>query len=250
MNEYFKKIILSFKPDKESLKKVGEELNKNLFKPTFDWALDKFKSIVTGALDDMKDMLEYSQLSNAHTRELAFGYGFSSSQAFGYDKALQAVGLSSMDDLMYANPQERQQFFEAFEKYSNKYDELYDSGFFEQMQEYQYEMEDFKFEMQMNIVEFFMQNKDTMIDMMEFAIDAAEVIISGFSWLINFLERGHHQSSSERAAAVSDVINSYSTSKSTNVSIDNTFNNVSSTDRSWLAHAGSLTYDQIIKALE
>lgn len=276
MNEYFKKIVLSFVPDKESMQNVSTELGKNLeyafkdsaigkvlaqgftsvlkgdnpLKAIFNTALKEFSNIVHDALDEMSDMLEYSQLSSARTRELAFGYGFSSSQAFGYERALQAVGLESMEDLMYANQQEQAQFREAFSKYTAKYDELYDSGFFEQLQEYQFEMQDFKFEMQQEVIEFFMNNKDTIMTTMRAVMKTSEFVLTALSKIIEFLDSGRIRSSSERSAAVSDIINSYSTSKSTNVKIDNTFNNVSKSDQSWLANAGTMTYEQVIKALE
>lgn len=276
MNEFFKTILLSFVPDKTSLNtvttKLSESVSKafetsslgkiladgfsaaikgdNFIKTMLNSSVVEFGNIVNDALNELDNMLQYSQFSSSRTRELAFGYGFSSSEAFAYERALEAVGLTSMEDLMYANTQEQKQFREAFTKYSEKYDELYDSGFFEKMQEYQFEMQDFKFEMQQEIIEFFINNKDIIMTVMTSVIEMSEAVLTGFAWLIDFFDRSGARSSSDRAAATSDIISQYSTSKSTNVNIDNTFNNVSKIDQPWLARAGSVTYEQIIKALK
>lgn len=199
------------------------------------------KTAFSDAIEEMKSMLEYSQLSNAATREYAFKYGFSSSEAYGFDKALSAVGLSSEEDLFYANTQELQQFRTAFEKYSNRYQELYDKGFFEQMQEYQFEMADFKNEVTLEIVQFFMDNKDTIKTVMKAIIDVSKFIVQALGWIVDLLN-------GPQRATVSEVVTNYRTSN-TNVSVNNSFTNVAKNDETWLVNAGELTYEQIIQAL-
>ena len=188
--------------------------------------ISSIKDLFKNAIDELTNMLEYSQLSNVHTRELAFGYGFSASEAYGWDKAMSMLGFQSEEDLFYANTQELQQFREAFEKYSNYYNELYDSGFFKQMQEFQYEWQDFKNEMQMELISFFMDNKDIIMSAMQGILTITEWVVKGFSWLLSFF--------GEREATTSaDVISQYVTTNqsSTNnntVNQTNTFNNVDS----------------------
>lgn len=260
MDSYTKEIKLEFNA-KESIKKIGEELTSTLstglqktmsaigtdLKNVFNDIVDNFKVSMEDVISEMSDMLDYSQLSSSTTRDLAFGYGFSSSEAYGYEKALSAVGLESEEDLFYANTQELEQFREAFEKYSSQYESLYDSGFFETMQEYQYEMADFKNEMQLEIIEFFMNNKDTIKAGMNAIMDISEVVLKIFGWLVDVFG----SDSNTETAAASDIVSQYTNTNTNNttVSVSNTFNNVAKEDESWLANAGSMTYEQVITAL-
>ena len=188
-------------------------------------------------------------MSNANTRESALQYGFSSSEAYGFEKAKSLLGFDSEEDLFYANTQELQQFRQASEKYSNYYTNLYDSGFFKQLQEYQYEMKDFKQELQMQVIRFFMDNKDTIKSGMQAIMDVAKILMNIFTWLVNVF--GGHLGTEGMSST--DIVNQYSNSSNqtnnTNVNVSNTFNNVAKNDETWLANAGSMTYQQVIKAL-
>lgn len=224
---------------KSSFTTIGKEI-----KSVFNDIVDNFKVSLKDTISEMSNMLEYSQLSSSKTRELALGYGFSSSEAYGYTQAMQAVGLESEEDLFYANAQELKQFREAFEKYSNYYTELYDSGFFETMQDYQFAMADFRKELQMEVITFFMDNKNVIKAAMEGIISVGKFLVQSLGWIINLL------GGSSRVASTSDIISNYTSSNRTNnVNISNTFNNVAKNDEQWLAHSGELTYEQVIKVL-
>lgn len=252
MNEYLKKFLVSLNLDKESLQNFSKDLKKTVSLSFRDASKEVAKNIgnaITSAFKDaweeLSNILNFSQLSSSKTRELAFGYGFTPGESYAWERALGAVGLESEEDLFYANQQELAQFREAFEKYSNKYDELYDSGFFEDMQEYQYEMADFKQEMQMEIVEFFMNNKELIKTGMQATMTIAETLLKMFGWLVNAF------GSTNDALSTSDVISQYSevTNRSNNVSVNNNFNGVGKSDEQWLSDMGQLTYAQVIEAL-
>ena len=252
MNEYLKKFLVSLKLDKESLQNFSKDLSKTVtlsFRNASKEVAQNIGNAITSAFKDawkeLDNILQYSQLSSSRTRELAFGYGFSASESYAWDRALGSVGLESEEDLFYANQQELAQFREAFEKYSNKYDELYDSGFFETMQQYQFEMVDFKNEMQLEIVEFFMNNKELIKTGMEGMMTAAEILLKMFAWLVSAF------GTTNDALSTSDVISQYSevTNRSNNVSVNNNFNGVGKSDEQWLSDMGQLTYAQVIKAL-
>ena len=166
-DEYKKTFKIVWEWSKDSLIKMSEDLDRAIsrgLKSSVSWFKNKFIDAFKGAFKDsiseMKNMLEYSQLSSSHTRDLAFGYGFSSSQAYGFNQALRAVGLKDEEDLFYANTQELTQFRKSFEKYSNYYEDLYNSGFFDTMQDYQFEMQDFKMSLTQEVIQFFVHNKD------------------------------------------------------------------------------------------
>lgn len=204
-----------------------------------DMIIDAFKA---GA-EEMQNILRASQLSNASTRETMFQYGFSQSEAYGYQKALKLTGLTSMEDLMYADYEQRQEFTEAFTEYSQKYSQLYDSGFFKELQRYNFEMADFNEQVNLQIVEFMVDNKDTIMTAMKGLIMMSEAVITGFAWLID-----RFTGDTGRATS-SEIVSQAIRNNQTNINISNQYNNVAKEDTSWLANAGQSTYKQIIDAL-
>ena len=209
------------------------------------------KNVFTDAIDGMKDALEFSQLSNSQTRDLMFSYGLNNAQAYGLTQAQELVGVESFEDMMYMNPQERSQFIEAFQKYTEKYDELYESGFFEDMQDFQYEMKDFKLEMQHDVMKFFVENKDLIKAGMKAIIQIAEWIVKFFGSIVDAFSSGG-RSDSERSAAVSDIISNYTNTNTTNnnsTTNNNTFN-INSQNGQWSREVGQILYGQQIVAYE
>ena len=214
-------------------------------------ALESLGSLLASGFDELENILNFSQLSDANTRDLMMRYGFSNSEAYGYTKAMGALGFESEEDLMYADQQELELFRKSFEKYSGKYNELYNSGMFDSMQEFNTQMEEFKEDVKLEVVDFFMNNQDTIRAAMKGIISLAEFAISALGKIVQWLNPDARMSDSQKAANTASIISNYSNINSgTNVSIDNTFNNVAKSDQTWLAHAGQLTYEQIIKALQ
>lgn len=214
-------------------------------------ALKSLGSLLASGFDELENILNFSQLSDANTRDLMMRYGFSNSEAYGYEKAMGALGFKSEEDLMYANQQELELFRKSFEKYSGKYNELYNSGMFDSMQEFNTQMQEFKEDVKLEVVTFFMNNQDTIRAAMKGIISLAEFAITALGKIVQWLNPDARTSDSQKAANTASIISNYSNINSgTNVSIDNTFNNVAKSDQTWLAHAGQLTYEQIIKALQ
>lgn len=240
--------------DFEDFKSKATDLVKNTLTNAFNSFVSNVKDAFSDAWEELDNILAYSKLSDSNTRELAFTYGFNSSEAYGYDKSMDILGLESFEDLMYMTAQEQEQFNELFKNYSSRYADLYDSGFFTDLQDYNVEMANFQEEMQLELVQFFMDNKDTIQTTMKAMIDLSSYAIKVLGWFVDNWGGGTAISDSAKSAATSDIVNQYSSSNSsttnTNVNVDNTFNNVASSDQSWLANAGQLTYEQVIKALE
>lgn len=257
-----KSIKLKFKTEMSSVKKAGKDFKKafeesmkinldgkELFKKLestseriIDSSLRKLKEVLVDAWAELGNMLSYSKLSSANTRNLAFSYGFSASEAYGYEKARTILGFDSIEDLMYANEQETEQFTDMFRKYTDKYNHLYDQGFFNTLQRYQVEMADFQEELKMEVVTFLVDNKESIKNGMKAIMNIADFVAKIASFVLS-------PSSSDRVASVSDIVSNY-VNKNTSVVIDNTFNNVSKNDQRWLSNAGQMTYAQIIKVLQ
>ena len=210
--------------EKELIKFGANELNKELgrfkkeFESIFVDIVDNFKVSITDAVKELNNMLGMSKLSNRETRNLAFNYGFNASQAYGWQNAMDMLGFNDEEDLFYANTQELKQFREAFNKYSDYYTKLYDDGFFSKMQEYQFEMQDFKKEMQMQVIDFIIDNKDIIIAGMEGILKLTDITLKGFEAVLNFFGR------SASSLASSDIVNNYDKSiKSTSLNVNNNF---------------------------
>lgn len=243
-----KDIVYAFKDStvgKTLAESFSSSLESNgLLKNIITKSLDEFSNIVRSSMNELDRMLDFSRLSKSETRKLAYGYGFSKSQAYGYDTAMKMLDFESEEDLFNATNEEMRLFRESFEKYSNYYTELYDSGFFNTLREYKFEMEDFKREMQMEVITFFMDNKDVIKKGMIALMKISEGIAKIFAKLVDWFGNRTQPSS------VSDVVNQYrTTSNSTRVNISNQFTNTPKEDETWLANAGELTYEQVVRAL-
>ena len=270
----FKKELRELKRDiaKDKFEDFGEGFKEQMFPgaskgKAFDWkqagqnfasalstvlgkAKDELVELFKNAWSELDNILQYSLLSNQNTRDLAFTYGFSGSQAYGYSKAMGIMGLQSEEDLMYLNPQQREQFFKMMTNFTEKYDSLYDKGFFDEYLNYQYEMAEFKEDMKLEVVQFFMDNKDLIKAGMKAIMTLATGALKALDSIVSLL-RGGRRDESDRIAASTDIINSYSNnSRKTDVKIDNTFNNVAKQDQGWLVNAGMTVSEQIVRAFD
>lgn len=224
-----------------SAKQRNEALSSTLLK-VVDKAVEKLKDTLEESWKELGNMLNYSTLSNQRTRSLALGYGFSASQSYGYDKAMSALGFQSEEDLMYANPQQIKLFREAFDKYSEKYEKLYDSGTFDKLLEFQVEMREFEEDIKLEFVEWFIDNKDLIKDGMTAIMGLAKTALSILSWL-------SHGTAVNNPGVVSDTIANYSNNRNTNISMNNTFNGVDGSQKGQLMQFGTYTIEQLVNAL-
>ena len=179
------------------------------------------------AWSELKNIMQSSFMTNSQTRENMFAYGMTAADSYGFEQAKSMLGINSEEDLWYMNQTQREQFRRVMTKYADKYNELADSGFFNTMLEYQIEMEEFKKDMQLSIVEFIMDNKDTIKEFMTATMQFLKVIMEGVSWLVdNFTDR--RTTDEEKAANIDSILNSYTqNNKSMTLNQTNTFNSIS-----------------------
>lgn len=188
----------------------------------FDSFVSEIKDTFSSAWEELDSMLGYSKLSSAQTRSLAFGYGFSASEAYAYEKTLGVMGLSSMEDLFYLNTQEQQKFNELFGKYTKRYSDLYDEGFFEDLQDYQYEMQTYKDDFEQVAMKIIIDNKDVILGFLKLGMEAFKIITKPVEWidaLIHIGDVGKMSSEAERISAIENYSN-----RTTNISMSNTYN--------------------------
>lgn len=214
--------------------------------------LERLGNLISDSLDELNTISNYSRLSNAHTRQLAFTYGFSGAQGYGYDKAMSLMGYGSLEDLMYANAKEQKMFRELFMNYTDKYNKLYDSGFFDTLVEYNVEMTEFEEELKMEVVQFIMENKDLIHDGMEAIMFIAKIVLQFTSKAMDFMQAINpfkSYKSSYESATTGDVIKNYTTSNKS-VKVDNTFNYTGNMGQDAFYNSGQLILQQMIAALK
>lgn len=229
-DEFVKKLSIFLDLDKDvkgNVEAIRKLLNKE-FKMQISSIgknfLSSLSNVFKSAWEQFNDTFKSSFLTNAATRANVFGYGFSMAESYGFEQAKQLLGIQSEEDLWYMNDAQKTQFQNIMTKYAERYSMLYDSGFFNDYLDYQIAMEEFKLDVQTEIIEFFMANKDTIKTFMTYSIKALEVIVNAISWIADRFNPG--VSVEAKTANINDIVNGGGTRNVINqtFSNNNTFN--------------------------
>lgn len=189
--------------------------------------LQGIANVFEDAWGEFKSIMQSSFMTNRTTRENMFAYGMSAAESYGFEQAKSMLGIQSEEDLWYMNQQQREQFQQIMTTYAEKYNELADSGFFETMLDYEIEMQEFKKDVQLSIVEFIMGNKETIKTFMKLSIQFLKTIMEGVNWLVDkFTDR--RTTDEEKAANIDSILNSYvQNNRSMTFRQTNNFNGIS-----------------------
>lgn len=160
------------------------------------------------AWEELGNMVNQSFLTNDTYRENAFSYGMSASESYGFEQAKSMLGVND-ETMIYMDDYQWGKFRDIMTKYTERYEKLYDSGFFEDYLDFQIEMQEFKQDMEMEIIEFFMDNKDTIKDFMELTMDAMEFIVDALGWIMDFLDPDDRTSDEEKIDNINGILDQY-----------------------------------------
>ena len=169
-----------------------------------------FEDIAKSVTEEMGTILKHSLLTSSTTRSNVFGFGMSSGESYGFEKAKSALGNLSTEDLMYMNPKQASLFQKTMTQYAQEYNKLYDEGFFDTLMEYQVERAKFQDEIEIELIKMFVENKETFISGMKGIMKIADAILK----MVQYFNKGQTVSASE-------TISNYS---SKSISVDTTFN--------------------------
>lgn len=249
-NDSLRKSLEKFSPESWGTK-VADKLTKG-FSSLGNSLKTAIKNAFVSAWEELGNLKNYSTLSNPRTRELALGYGLSSAQAYGYDTALNMMGFSSFEDVISGSAVEKQKFYDAFTKYTEKYNELYDQGFFDKYTAFQADLADLKQELTLTLVEFMIDNKDLIVEGFNAFIEFAKFGIEALTWIVKLLGG---ESDKANLAESREIINSYAVNNSnsnrtTNVKIDNTFNDVGKQSSNELTSIGQIILAPLLESLD
>lgn len=249
------------KENRQMYSKLGAAAGKKLgevFDKIGEMAKKFLSDMLKGALEMMDEIasynLETSTKFNKEAVDLATSYGLVGGEAYGTQQAAKQLGFSGVDELidnMWAmNDKQIERFTDLQEQYKKSYEE--DMEMAQAYQQFETEWADFKKEFQRDLLSWFSDNKDTIKAVLEGLMDFMKVVLDILGAIADAFGTGHERSSTERAGATSDIINSYKNNTNNNVSVSNTFNvsGNSGQTNAQLSKAGSTTYRQIINAFK
>lgn len=236
-------------------KKLGNSIQ-NKIAAVAQKYLDMWKEIITNMIDEFDRISQYSLDTslrvNSEAREQALTYGLSNAQNYALTRTWEDMGIKDELDMLMMTPAQQEKFAEKMGMYSAQYQEMANEDMFKKYEEYLMARQEFQNEFEMQLIEFFVDNKDLIIGVMNFLMDALSAIMKAVSWIVDILGGDKEVTEKEKAAMVSDAINSYSisNSNSTNVKIDNSFTGVDLKDKEMYVRAGQQNAEQIINALD
>ena len=199
---------------------------------------DNFNAIVNeiGAIMNMQSgaatySTSSSLITNAKARTTQLKYGLSESQNYALARTMGMMNMQGDEDLMYMNREQVQLFRSFMDKYDTWYQEMQSTGALQRIQEFQLDFAMFKQEIAMSFMEWFAENKDTILGALKTIstvilkiAEAVMKIAARFGWraasALNFDSLGGGHMSS----AMSDYA-SYSANNSRTININVKQNN-------------------------
>lgn len=190
------------------------------------------KDVFTDILSNMNKMLDMyngmatyststSLITNAAARETQMKYGLSSAETYAFMQAQSLLGMHSVEDLMYMNPSQQQAFTNYLNMYSGWYSQLSSSGVLATIQQFQLDFAVFKQEIAVDLLNWIAQNKDTILSVLKFTLDAVKFIIQLIGKILSFF--GVQYDTSSYTSDTSNISNyAGNTNRTVNVKMDNT----------------------------
>lgn len=232
-------------------KVAGEKLGK-IISNIGDAFKGFLKDMFTEALGMLEDIASYNLETttkfNQQAVDLAVNYGLTGAEAYSTQKAAEQMGYGSVDTLIEnmwnMNDAQKERFNKLQEQYKKSYEQ--DMELAQKYQEFTAEWEDFKKNFQMELLEWFSNNKDTIKSVLKLLMNFMKVTLKLLSAIADAFGVDAERTSEERLQASSDIVNSYKTANTNNVSISNTFNVSGTTTQTenQLSKIGSNVYRQ------
>lgn len=197
----------------------------------------------------VQDLVDYSRLSNQAVREQAFEFGFSPAENYAYTQTMDVMGLSSFEDLYFLTEKQWTRFNNNFEKFQERYTKLYDEGFFDAVEDFNYQMAEWEEDLKYTFLQFVVDNKEDVMDLLDLVENILETTVKMTSW---FFGESAGAKRRRRASEVAEIVGTgnSSTTKNTTVTFSPVFNGVGSETKASLDTSLSLVKEQILLALE
>ena len=200
-------------------------------------------------LQKVQDLVDYSRLSNQAVREQAFEFGFSPAENYAYTQAMDVMGLSSFEDLYFLTENQWKRFNDNFEKFQARYTNLYDEGFFDAVEDFNYQMAEWEEDLKYTFLQFVVDNKEDVMDLLDLVENILETTVKMTSWFFGESAGAKRRRRTSEVAEIVGTGNS-TTTKNTIVTFSPVFNGVGSETKASLDTSLSLVKEQILLALE
>lgn len=263
----FKESFNEWKKNSNDMNAAGKRAFAKMQSSIIDFASSAKEAIinfVNDAIEAIQEMatwdLQNSKVFNQDAVEMYMQTGLQGADAYGMSKALETQGFGNVDDFIEAMPfmnQEQLEYMQEIAEINAKqYEE--DLEVAQAFQEFQVEYDKFKQELQKSLIDFFMENKDTIMAILEGMMNFLSAILNVVDGIFGLFSGPRERSEQEKKQATADILgvssstltNNNTTNNTSNVNVNNTFNGVGQQDQSWLANTGQMTYQQIIEALK
>lgn len=116
-----------------------------------------------------------SLFTNSSARTNQMKYGLSSSSNYAMMQTMSLLGMSSDDDLMYMNSNQREMFTALTNYYKARYNQLSRSGALQTLQKAQIDFQIFKQEMSYKFLNWFAKNQDKIMKLITSVMNVMEV---------------------------------------------------------------------------
>lgn len=116
-----------------------------------------------------------SLFTNSSARTNQMKYGLSSSSNYAMMQTMSLLGMSSDEDLMYMNSNQREMFTALTNYYKARYNQLSKSGALETLQKAQIDFQIFKQEMSYKFLNWFSKNQDKIMKLITSVMNVMEV---------------------------------------------------------------------------
>lgn len=229
-----------------------------------DKALETLKKFAEDALEELEEMASWdvfgSTKYNKDASEMYMSYGLQGADAYAMNKALEATGIDDIetyltDPMVRGNQALLDAFDEQYEIAKKQYKE--DLEIAKAYQEFQREFDVFKRELKKSLIDFFMDNKDTIMTILKFLMKSMQFLVDLVGDIVSFFggntakDRNDEQRQSDMNELLGVTNNSTISydNRSNNVNVNNTYNGVGKVDQGMLQNVGQMTYQQIIEYL-
>lgn len=196
----------------KALASSGKFLEKqlsNAIKKVGAFFVDTFKNSFKG-LSQMATMNASSTLiSNASARQQQLVFGLTGGQNYAMTNAMQMLGMQSVEDLLWANPEQMAMYREISSRLEAQYNQLEQSGIFRTVQEFQIDMAMMKMQFQNTIYEFIAQHKNEIEAVLKASLNFMSWVLDLLGKLVGFFAGIHGNAyTGVDTASVSSVTNS------------------------------------------
>lgn len=183
------------------------------------------------AWKDIKIVAQYdlgtSYTFNSSARNQALTYGLNGSQNYAFTQTQKIMGMSSLEDLYFANPNQQAMFQTLMAKEEEIYNKMLSDGTLESFQEMQIEFQVIKQEFEAEVIKFLSENKDTIMNFMRLGVEVLKFqlsIVSGIMSVITWFTGGD-VNSDKKKSITSGVYNSSDIMQSTDYLANNSTTN-------------------------